>query len=876
MAAIMCVFAASQIFCQNVPSGFSITTFAEGVNVPTKMVEAPDGRIFVSEKAGCIRIIENGILLDDPFYCVETEIPGERGITGFDLHPDFEENGFVYIYYTLPDQNRNTLIRVQSAGNSALEGSEETIFSFDQMWAAWHNGGGMAFDDEGFLFIGVGDGTGGIHASQMNTTLGKILRIDGNGDIPEDNPFYDSTIEDQKAIWALGIRNPYTMDIQKSTGKIFFNDVGTDEWEEINEVIEGGHYGWNSIEGPIEPGDQIPEGYQDPIFAYDHSQGCAIVGSSFYEPDIATFPIEYHGKFFFMDLCEGEVYFLDPDTYESQMFIEGLQSPNCIITLDDGSMLVSEIWNNRIFRIQYTGSGAPFIISEPSDFVGIIGENADFHVDALGEGELNYSWFLSGIELTDSNSPSITIPDLDLENNGNTLICEIENQYGSTISQEAHITVLNETRPIIQITRPLPESTYAAGDTLWFSATAEDVEDGPIDVENWEWDIYFHHNVHKHPAFVDVSGVSEGYYVIPDQGETALDVWFSVELKVHDSAGLTSFASVEVLPEYAHFSVDASPLSMDLSLDGRAIESGVEIQSVKSMKRTIKANDLVIHENGLYKFNSWGSSGIDTNAFTFYANDTIIRADYDLVHEYIEGDESEDVLARYYIGTDDTREFHSEERVSVIDGNWSQHNPISPWGFPNDNWSIQYSGSILAPYSGEYEINVYHDSQVKFVFEDEQLIDESIGGTGITTSTAVVNLQAGVRYNFILDYKHYEFMARVKLAWKFSEFDNHTIPHTQLYSLFSTETGDYLDDISVYPNPTNGALFVDFDRFAARWIIDKGVFDVYDISGRHLFTLENDSRNRLLFLDDLDDGVYILKLSAGNLISPRKIILRKD
>ncbi|NNK80935.1 MAG: glucose dehydrogenase, partial [Flavobacteriales bacterium] len=589
-----------QLQSQTLPSGFNISTYIEGVNLPTQMVEAPDGRIFIAEKDGGIRIVENGLLLQEPFYTVETETPGERGITGLLLHPEFEINGYVYIYYTIPDSNRNQLLRVQSAGNTAIPGSEEVIFDFDPMWAAWHNGGGMVFDNAGDLILGVGDGTGGIHASQLLTTLGKIIRIHDDGSIPLDNPFIDITEEHLKAIYALGIRNPYSMAIQRSTGRIFFNDVGSETWEEVNEVIVGGHYGWNAIEGPIQPDDEAPEDYQEPIFAYDHSQGCAVVGASFYEPEEPIFPEVYQGMYFFMEHCLGSIFYLDPNTYESTLFVEGLQFPNSLLTLKDGSMLISEIYNNRILRLEYSGNGAPYIVDQPNDVLAVVGEEASFFVAAQGEGSLTYQWFKDGEFIQNANSAALQIENVNLDDTGNQYYCEITNSNGTIESDLCELTVLDGTRPSISIIEPSLGATYSAGDTLWFSAEVMDEEDGMIPNSDWEWNIFFHHNVHKHPALVDLTGVSSGYYVIPDQGEVATDVWFNVGLTAHDSQGLISTQEVEVHPNYVNFEVHSNPKGLSFKLDGSERFAGQNILSVANMRRSLSADLFKISDDKLW------------------------------------------------------------------------------------------------------------------------------------------------------------------------------------------------------------------------------------------------------------------------------------
>ena len=182
------IFVKSQTFV--LPEGFVIETVVQGLKDPTDIVIAKDGRIFITEKEGKVRIVENGVLLSTPMYTVETQTPNERGLDGIVLDPNFDVNNQFYIYYTLPTENRNKVSRVTAIGNSVVPQSELELMRFDPMWGSWHNGAGMAFDETGKLIIGIGDGTGGNNGQSLNSTLAKLIRLNTDGTIPVDNPFY--------------------------------------------------------------------------------------------------------------------------------------------------------------------------------------------------------------------------------------------------------------------------------------------------------------------------------------------------------------------------------------------------------------------------------------------------------------------------------------------------------------------------------------------------------------------------------------------------------------------------------------------------------------------------------------------------------------
>ena len=145
----------------------------------------------------------------------------------------------------------------------------------------------------------------GANGQSMNTIKGKLLRINADGTIPDDNPFFTTATGQNRAIWALGLRNPYRFGVQPGTGKILINDVGNGSFEEINLGVAGANYGWNLTEGPTND----PR-FRSPLFAYPHQApsgtvtGCAIVGGAFYNPTTVQFPSFYVGKYFFADYCE--------------------------------------------------------------------------------------------------------------------------------------------------------------------------------------------------------------------------------------------------------------------------------------------------------------------------------------------------------------------------------------------------------------------------------------------------------------------------------------------------------------------------------------------------------------------------------------------
>jgi glucose/arabinose dehydrogenase len=323
----------------SVPAGFTDTIVASGMPNPTAMAFAPDGRLFVAQQGGALRVIKNGSLLATPFLTVTVNSSGERGLLGVAFDPDFPINQFVYIYYTATSPAiHNRVSRFTANGDLAVPGSETVLLDLPNLSATNHNGGAIHFGPDGKLYVAVGENAVSSNSQTLANTLGKLLRINRDGSIPTDNPFYGSTSGINRSIWARGLRNPFTFAFQSSTGRLFINDVGASTWEEINDGIAGSNYGWPASEGPTST-----PGHRGPVFAYGHGNGpvdgCAIAGGAFYNPVAVQFPASYVGSYFFADLCANSIYRIDPaNGYSISTFATGIGSPVDLQVGPDGNL----------------------------------------------------------------------------------------------------------------------------------------------------------------------------------------------------------------------------------------------------------------------------------------------------------------------------------------------------------------------------------------------------------------------------------------------------------------------------------------------------------------------------------------------------------
>ena len=335
------------------PAGFTQASLPGTLSSATALGVAPDGRIFVCEQAGALRIYKDGSLLAAPFATLPATASGERGLLGVTFDPAFAANGYVYVYYTATSpviHNRVSRLTADPGNpDRMLAGSETILVELPALVADNHNGGALHFGPDGKLYVGVGENRVGANAPSLSSPLGKILRYNADGSIPTDNPFYGTATEGNRAIWALGLRNPFTFAFQPGTSRMHINDVGQATWEEVDLGAAGANYGWPSTEGPTST-----SGFTSPLFAYGHSGipagqpastgtflvGQAILGAAF-DPPSSTWPAAYKGSYYFGDLVGGWVARLHMASGNVSLFASGFgQEMRDLAFGQDGALYV--------------------------------------------------------------------------------------------------------------------------------------------------------------------------------------------------------------------------------------------------------------------------------------------------------------------------------------------------------------------------------------------------------------------------------------------------------------------------------------------------------------------------------------------------------
>ena len=294
---------------------------------PIDMLELPDGSLLVAEQRGYItRFVEDGTEIRQLGILDLTEsitFRGEQGLLSMALDPRFEEDPYLYVYYSPREANLTRLSRFRIVQGQAFAGSELVIIEIPQPYSN-HNGGAIRFGPDGMLYLGLGDGGAANdpqgHGQNRGTLLGTIVRIDVNDidtatpyRIPTDNPFL-GIAGVRPEIWAYGLRNPWRMAFDPETGLLWAGDVGQDRVEEIIVIRAGENHGWNVFEG-----DECFRSEDDcaalsdavaPVGVYGHDEGCSVTGGLVYRGQAMPHMV---GAYVFGDFCSGTIWGLWPD-----------------------------------------------------------------------------------------------------------------------------------------------------------------------------------------------------------------------------------------------------------------------------------------------------------------------------------------------------------------------------------------------------------------------------------------------------------------------------------------------------------------------------------------------------------------------------------
>ena len=443
-----------------------------GFNSPVDIKHCGDNRIFVVEQQGVIRIMDkNGNINPTAFLNITDRVNSsgnEQGLLGLAFSPNYKQDGYLYVNYTTGSSAGSTRISrfsvSQADSNVAVLGSEKILLSFTQPYTN-HNGGGMLFGKDGYLYVSQGDGgSGGDPAGNgqsLNTLLGKILRLDvSNADttymIPPSNPFVGQP-NTKPEIWAYGVRNPWRVSFDRLTGDFWMADVGQDAYEEIDfqaaSSTGGENYGWRCREGMFACSNCNTSGcpvtgFTDPVFSYSQTEfsSCSVTGGYVYRGAQYS---NLFGKYIFADYCSGRFWSIkplgngqfDPDTlqdftnFQYTSFGEDNNGELYLAYRGSGT-------GGRIYRVTDGSDCKPVAFIASADTLSTCGSAT---VSALYGDTLQYQWYSSTGIVNGANSYMLTV-----QNEGWYKVQVSKAQAGCSAMSDSVFIRINQATPITE------------------------------------------------------------------------------------------------------------------------------------------------------------------------------------------------------------------------------------------------------------------------------------------------------------------------------------------------------------------------------------------------------------------------------------------
>ena len=598
------------------PSEFDTTELVSGLNEPTAFRFMPDGRIFISEKSGSIKVFANGQIQPEPvitLVTLPTDFADERGVLGIEPDPDFVNNGFLYVAYTTA-QNYDRLSRITVTGNTADPASELILLESDQQGNVFHHGGEVRFGPDGKLYWAMGMNTNNLNSQNLTNLHGKIHRINKDGSIPTDNPFY-STPGAVKSIWAYGLRNPFRFTFLPD-GRPIVGDVGGDAWEELNIITKGGNYGWPNVEGNCS---NCP--YVNPVFTYHHTDPPAKAGSitSTLLYTGSSFPGEYQNSFFYGDYTLGFIKYLKFDSNFESVISDNVfdQEAGTVVQLSqgpDGNIYKLDFYPGSLSVIAPSGGNrTPIAAITPSVTAGLAPLLVNFDSGGSEDPDgtvLNYLW-----NFGDGNTSTETSPSHTYTVNG-TYNASLTVSDGEKSDTETVIITVGNNLPNGTIVNPANNSNYNAGDIISFSASGTDPEDGELPDSSFSWSFVFHHADHIHPFGQQIISQRSGQIAIPRTADNLASTWYEIILTTTDSQGLTNKTSTAIYPNLVELTFSSNYPNTTYTIDGIP-HSGVYTETaVVGVERVLNAPSPQYSQNYYYKFLNWSNNQNQSQTIT--------------------------------------------------------------------------------------------------------------------------------------------------------------------------------------------------------------------------------------------------------------------
>ena len=637
------------------PAQFGFTTIAQGFTQPMAFAYAPDGRIFVAERAGVIKIVKPGGAIVT-FLDMRGQINAAwgRGILSIALDPNFTANKRVYMTYheeltpNDPDQGGSARWRVvrltPQAGNpDAADLNSLVTLATDLETTAYkqdpHSGGDLDFDLNGNLLATFGDGatpsaldpeaTKSYDFTKLN---GKMIRIDpntGNG-IPA-NPFYETANPGsiKSKVLARGFRQPFRFTVDRSNGTIYEGDVGWDTWEELNiiptawtNLLRDANMGWPCYEGGSGTPTQQPlyfsdnrtsgtcntvagEGSHASAYAYTHSgQGAAIIMGQAYRG--SSYPAGYLGKVFWADHNRDQVWMYSPGGGVTQFGTTGgYGSVVDFETAPDGNLAYLSYNEGRLREITYLATNHAPVAGGSATYQA--GTSYAYAFSSAGSSDadsdpLTFTWAYG--DGTSATGASVThtyaFGSYDAQ-------LSVTDGRGGVATKAFHIDAGNR-QPSVTFLSPLNNSKYAVGDQVTFQIQASDPDEGTLGADRVSWQVVLHHEEHTH-SDQEVAGLSGSFTATFPE---LVDTWYEVKATGRDHNGGIGITSLTVLPKKADLTFVSNPSGAGVAVDGTARMTPYTQAFIVGSAHSALADATAAAGGAGYAFQTWTSNGAFT------------------------------------------------------------------------------------------------------------------------------------------------------------------------------------------------------------------------------------------------------------------------
>jgi uncharacterized repeat protein (TIGR01451 family) len=689
------------------PSGFQEHVVFTGLTNPANLEFAPDGRVFVAEKSGIVKVYDSvADTTPTQFAALRTNVHDywDRGLLGLAIHPQFPAQPYVYVLYTYDAPLGGTapvfndacgdptgsgcvvsgrLSRLEASGNVMTGAEQVLVHDWCQQFPS-HSIGDLAFGADGALYVSSGDGAsfnyvdhgqtgnpcadpasqgGALRSQDLRTTSdpttldGTILRLDPTtGASLSTNPLSSSNDANARRIIADGLRNPFRFAIRPGTSEVWIGDVGWNLWEEIDRIADplGGveNFGWPCYEGAERQSGYdganlsicenlyVQGGVSDPHYTYHHSQkvvngepcrpanpgsstSSSIAGLAFYQG--GDYPAAYDNALFFADYSRDCIWvmFADgsglPNAGSRATFVADAQNPVDLEIGPDGDLFYVDLNGGAIRRIRYFAANQPptaAATGSPTNGPAPLTVNFDGTGSSDPEGAtLAYAWDLDGDGQFDDSSaasPAFTYA----QPGTYAARLRVTDPMGATSTSAPVSITANNTPPVANIATPTAGTTWRVGETIGFSGSASDQQQGTLPPSSFVWQLVLVHgscpDCHEHPVQT-FSGVTSGSFTAPDHEHPS---HLELRLTVTDSGGLTNQATRVLNPRTVLLTFDSQPTGLQLTVGGSSQAAPFTRTVIEGSANSISAPSPQSLNGTTYTFGSWSDGGAASHTIT--------------------------------------------------------------------------------------------------------------------------------------------------------------------------------------------------------------------------------------------------------------------